>query len=81
VCAGSSEFEGPYLAPSDEVLGGLGYDYLFVEEGSSTPDLAEVTFGELVPEFARGPERARALAPRRLYRHQLEALNVPRRRG
>jgi DEAD/DEAH box helicase domain-containing protein len=76
VCAGSSEFEGPYLAPSDEVLGELGYDYLFVEEGPSTPELAEVTFGELVPEFARGPERARALAPRRLYRHQLEALNA-----
>ncbi len=77
MCGGSVESEaGPYLVSTADVLGELGYDYLYVEEEPSTPELADVTFRDLVPELARGPERAREIAFRRLYRHQLEALRT-----
>jgi len=65
-----------YLISSAEVLDELGYDYLAVEEGPSSPELADVTFYDLVPDFARGPERAREIAFRRLYLHQVEVLKA-----
>lgn len=67
---------GTRIISSSEVLEGIGYDYLVVEEGASSPELADTTFQDIIPEFVRGSGRVRELVSKKLYLHQLRTLKV-----
>lgn len=65
------------ILSTGEVLGRLGYDYFSFSEEPSMPELAEVTFGDLLPQLMdSGDGEVRKLAARKLYRHQLETLRA-----
>ncbi len=51
----------------------LGYDFVFYGEEAVEPELTDVRFKDLVPEFSEGIGHARFISTRRLYKHQLEA--------
>ena len=55
------------------VLENLGYDYYAFGERGEEPDLAELTFSDLIPEFEKADGHAGRLAGKKLYKHQYEA--------
>jgi len=65
---------------SAEILSKLGYDYFSFEVPPELPDLSDLKFVDLVPELRSScsPLCAR-IADRRLYVHQIKAIEVLRR--
>lgn len=64
------------ISETSRVLKKLGYEYMVLEEEPEEPEVANVKFSDFLPELARGPGRAREIAFKRLYKHQLEALEA-----
>ena len=65
---------------SAEVLSSLGYDYVSFTIPPELPDLSEIRFKDLLPEFAQSSSpTCRKIAEMRLYSHQVRALEALRR--
>jgi DEAD/DEAH box helicase domain-containing protein len=54
----------------------LGYDFVFFGEEAMEPDLVDIRFKDLIPEFSDGLGHARYIANKRLYEHQLKAFEA-----
>ncbi|RLF20598.1 MAG: helicase [Thermoprotei archaeon] len=64
------------MTPSDVILNELGYEYLRLEEEGSEPEYTDITFKDLIPEFGKARGRAKELADKKLYKHQLETMKA-----
>ena len=58
---------------SSHILKTLGYDFYTISEEGEEPELVDITFKDLVPEFAKADGHAKVVAERRLYKHQYRA--------
>ncbi|RLE72628.1 MAG: hypothetical protein DRJ37_02385 [Thermoprotei archaeon] len=61
---------------SSSILKSLGYDFYTISERGVEPELADITFKDLIPEFANASGHAKAVAEKRLYKHQYEAFKA-----
>jgi DEAD/DEAH box helicase domain-containing protein len=60
---------------SSDLLRSLGYDFEAYSEDGIRPKTVEVSFGDLFPELYIGEGKSREIADKKLYLHQMEALN------
>ncbi len=61
---------------SKTVLEKLAYDFIHYGEEAVEPELADIRFKDLVPEFAQGVGHSKYISDKRLYKHQLEAFKA-----
>ncbi len=64
------------ITDSSIILENLGYDYVVFKEEAVKPDISNISFKDIIPELANSSGRAGGIASKKLYKHQIEALNA-----